>query len=267
MVILFVFGAIVGSFLNVVALRWDLPAGRQVLGNFGGRSACQTCGKTLRWFELVPIFSFFIQKGKCRNCGAKISFQYLIIEIWTGLIFLSIFNLQFLIYKEFSPSFIVHSLLLVVVFCLYIIITIYDLRHKIIPDALVYAAIVLSLIVPLFIVHYSFLDWLAGPILFSFFGSIWLLSRGRAMGFGDAKLALSIGFLLGAALGFSAIILAFWIGAVFGLVYLLISRASPLLRGAKKITMKTEIPFAPFMVIATWLSLIWNLDLWHVSLF
>ncbi len=242
-VILFVFGAIIGSFLNVVGLRWDNK-------NFGGRSACQTCGKTLRWFELVPIFSFFIQKGKCRNCGAKISFQYPLVEIFTGLVFVTV------------------PLWMLPVFCIYIIILIYDLHHKIIPDELVYAAITLGLIYALFnLPTYSTLDWLAGPILFTFFGLIWLLSRGRAMGFGDAKLGLSIGLLLGASAGFSAIVLAFWIGAAFGLIYLLVSRISPLLRGVKKITMKTEIPFAPFIILGAWLSLIFNLDLLHVSSF
>lgn len=243
MVIFFVLGAIIGSFLNVVALRYNSGL------SLGGRSSCASCSKTLCWWELVPILSFLFLRGKCSSCQTKISWQYPVVELWTGLIFTTVPYI-------FLP-----------VFCLYIVITIYDLRHKIIPDGLVYASIILSLLIPLFIIHYSLLDWFAGPILFAFFASIWLVSRGRAMGFGDAKLSLSVGLLLGAAVGFSAIILAFWLGALSGITLLSWSRLNPLLRGVKKITMKSEIPFAPFIIVGAWLALILHLDLLHVSLF
>ena len=255
-VILFVFGALVGSFLNVVGLRWNSGL------TLGGRSACASCNKTLRWWELVPIVSFLWLRARCARCRAKISWQYPAVEILTGLIFATIYNLQFTIFNKF---------ILLLVFCIYIVIVIYDARHKIIPDNLVYSAIVLSLIISVlrFIwdLDIGIWDLAAGPILFIFFASIWLISSGKAMGFGDAKLGLSIGLLLGAAAGFSAIIIAFWVGALFGVAYLLISRLSPLLSGAKKITIKEEIPFAPFMVMGAWVSLIFNLDLLHVSLF
>ncbi len=242
--ILFVFGVIFGSFLNVVGTRFN--SGVSLMG----RSFCPKCGHELRWFELVPIFSYLFQRGRCRICRVKISPQYPIIEIFTGLIFLSIFNLQFSIYNK---------IILLLVFSIYIVIAVYDLRHKIIPDLLVYLSIVFGLIVPLFIVHYSLLDWLAGPILFLFFGMLWLVTQGRAIGFGDAKLALSIGLLLGGAWGFSAVIMAFWIGAAVGIFAMIFSR--------KKITMKSEIPFAPFLILGAWLALVFNLDLLHVSLF
>jgi prepilin signal peptidase PulO-like enzyme (type II secretory pathway) len=261
MVILFVFGVAIGSFLNVVALR--LNSGLSILG----RSGCASCGRALSWWELMPILSFFILRGKCRECHAKISWQYPLVELWTGLIFISIYNLQFSIYKEFSPDFIVHCSLLLVIFSIYIVITIYDIRHKIIPDQLVYLSVILSLIVPLSIVHYSLLDWLTGPILFLFFASIWLVSKGRAMGFGDAKLALSLGLLLGAQAGFSATILSFWIGAIFGLTAIIYGWLNPLLSRVKKFTMKSEIPFAPFLILGAWLSVVFQLDLLHVSLF
>ena len=241
-VILFIFGTIVGSFLNVVGLRWDTK-------NFGGRSACPSCSKTLRWFELVPILSFFIQKGKCRNCGTNISYQYPVIEILTGLIFVTV---------PWS---------MLVIFCLYIVILIYDFRHQIIPDPLVYSAIVLSLIYALYNLQtYTLLDFLSGPILFIFFGSIWLLSGGRAMGFGDAKLGLSVGLLLGAAQGFSAIVLAFWIGASFSLLYIFLCKTG-FLKNTKELTMKSEVPFAPFIILGAWISVMFDLNLLHVSLF
>src|SRR3989344_3994814 len=149
-VILFVFGTVVGSFLNVVGLRWNAK-------DFGGRSKCPKCGKTLKWYELIPVFSFLFLRGKCYKCSGKISWLYPIVEIWTGLIFATV------------------PLIFLPVFCLYIVIT-------------------LSLI-------YGYENWFVGLLLFSFFASIWFLSRGRAMGFGDAKLALSIGLLLGLSQG------------------------------------------------------------------
>ncbi|MBI2065601.1 MAG: prepilin peptidase [Candidatus Zambryskibacteria bacterium] len=246
-VILFVLGAVVGSFLNVVGLRWD--------SSILGRSKCPYCHKTLEWWELIPIVSFFLLRVKCSKCRAGISWQYPLIEIWTGLIFLSIFNLEFSIFNK---------LITTIIFCIYIVITIYDLRHKIIPDSLVYSAILLSVISRWLSVS-STLDWLAGPIIFTFFAFIWLLTRGRAIGFGDAKLGLSVGLLLGAAEGFSAIILAFWIGAVTSLFYIFLNK-SGFLKDSKKLTIKSEIPFAPFIIIGAWVSLIFNLNLLHVAL-
>ena len=247
LVLLFLLGTVVGSFLNVVGLRWDSPRHDGAWSNFGGRSICPNCFKVLRWFELVPILSFLIQKGRCRNCGTRISYQYPLIELWTGLIFVTV------------------PYIFIPVFCIYIVITIYDLKHKIIPDPLVYSAILLS-VVSRWLSVGSTLDWLAGPILFAFFASIWFLSRGRAMGFGDAKLGLSVGFLLGAAQSFSAIVLAFWIGALGSLAYLLLHKTG-FIKKAKKLTMKSEIPFAPFIILGAWLALVFDLDIFYVALF
>lgn len=239
-VILFIFGLIVGSFLNVVGLRWNSGI------SLGGRSFCGTCGKTLRWHELIPVLSYFWQGGRCSKCRSKISPQYPLVELWTALIFVTV------------------PYIYLPVFCIFIVITIYDLRHKIIPDSLVYTAILLSFLLRI-IIPSTAGDWIAGPALFSFFALIWFLSRGRAMGFGDAKLALAIGWLLGAGGGYEAVVLAFWAGAAFGIISILLSRITPLLRGAKGITMKSEIPFAPFLVLGVWLSLILNIDLLNAT--
>lgn len=248
-VILFVFGAIFGSFLNVWGLRLNSGMTLQ------GRSHCPSCNKKLSFLELVPIVSYIALWGRCRTCRARIPIQYLLVEILTGLIFVSL------------------PLVYLPVFSLFIVIVIYDVRHKIIPDTLVYTAILLSFVYR-WLSTGTTLDWLVGPILFSFFALIWFLSRGRAMGFGDAKLVLAVGLLLGAIQGFSAIVLSFWIGALYGIL-LMASRFLPLLSGSKKITiidqarigMKSELPFAPFIILGAWLSVIFQLDLLHVSLF
>lgn len=245
-IFLFVLGTIIGSFLNVFALRWNTGL------KLGGRSSCSTCNTQLKWWELLPVLSFFVLRGRCSKCGAKISWQYPIIEIWTGLVFATLPGI---------------NIFLLLTFSLYIAISIYDVRHKIIPDGMVYLSIFFAFIYRFLQTGNTSVDWLAGPILFCFFGAIWAISRGRAMGFGDAKLALSIGLLLGGAVSFSAIVLAFWIGAAYGLVTIGVSRITPLLRGSKFITMKSEVPFAPFIILGAWLAEIFRLDLFHVSLF
>ncbi len=250
-VILFVFGTVIGSFLNVVGLRWNSGL------TLEGRSHCQSCSRKLSWWELVPILSFLSSLGHCRQCGARISWQYPLIEMVTGLVFVTIYQLALALLP---------TLILGLVACLFVVIVIYDLRHKIIPDELVYASIFLSFIFRL-LVGGTTLDFLAGPILFAIFGGIWWVSRGRAMGFGDAKLVLSIGLLLGAANGFSGIVVAFWIGAIYGIGLIIFGHLKPLLSVGKRITMKSELPFAPFIILGAWLGLIFDLDLLHVSFF
>ncbi|MBX4195660.1 prepilin peptidase [Candidatus Parcubacteria bacterium] len=235
---LFVLGAIVGSFLNVVGLRY-----RSGL-SLGGRSSCASCASELRWWELLPVASFFFLRGRCSRCKTPISLQYVSVEIFTGLVFATL------------------SYLYWPIFALYIVIVIYDFRHKIIPDQLVYGAIFLSLLFR-FYTGGGTIDWLSGPVLFALFGLGWLLSRGRALGFGDAKLALSVGLLLGGAYGLSAIVLSFWIGTAVTLPLMLFGK----IFSAKRITIKSEIPFAPFMVAGAWVSLVFHLDILHVLSF
>lgn len=250
-VILFVLGTIVGSFLNVLALRYN--SGVSLMG----RSHCSSCGKTLGIVDLVPILSFFFLKGRCRSCQSRVSWQYPLVELWTALVFVTIFNPTISWLSNF---------LILLVFSLYITIVVYDIRHQVIPDGLVYASILVSFVFR-FIEGGEGIDYLAGPILALIFALIWLLSRGRAMGFGDVKLVTSVGLLLGGAYGFSAIILAFWLGAGFGLGWLILTHLSPLFRRGKRITIKSAIPFAPFIVLGAWFGLIFQMDLLHVSLF
>lgn len=253
---LFIFGTIVGSFLNVVALRWGTGE------TLEGRSNCVSCHKKLSWYELVPVLSFIFLRGKCRGCGARISWQYILIELWTGLVFVSVFS----VIKPLDLLTTLYYLLFITIFCIYIVIFIYDWYHKIIPDELVFSSIFLGLLIPLFFIDYSLLDWFAGPILFSLFGLIWLLSKGRAMGFGDAKLGLSVGLLLGAVQGFSAIVLSFWIGALGALIFISLNKFG-FIKDAKGLTMKSEVPFAPAIIMGAWLSFIFNLNIINVALF
>jgi len=210
----FVFGTIIGSFLNVVILRQEKKS-------LNGRSECPNCHKKLTWYELIPVLSFLFLKGKCKKCKQNISWQYPLVEIVSGTLFLLIFNSQFTTFKQFSMS--QSSILqffdlmsLWVIFSLLIIIFVYDLYNKIIPDLWVFlfSGIALFRFFILSFDGFGFLSifW-AGPILAFPFIFLWIVSKGKWLGLGDAKLALGIGWFLGLIKGSSAIILGVWLGA------------------------------------------------------
>lgn len=255
LIFIFLLGIIVGSFLNVVIYR--LNTGRKATK---GRSICMTCNHNLRWYELIPIFSFLIQSGKCRRCVSNISHQYPVVEFITGLIFVFV-ALKFLpVFYASVYLYIILSILFFSIFSLFIVMTVYDLRHKIIPNKLVYAFIVLSF-VSIFINFYpignmfilpTWVALLSGPVIALPFVLIWVLSKGRLMGLGDGKLMLGIGWMLGLSSGLFAVILAFWIGTVFSIILMLLSKG--------KVSMKTEIPFAPFLIISTLATFFFDLN-------
>ncbi len=253
LILTFIFGVIVGSFLNVVALRFNTGMG------LGGRSKCMSCGTSLTWRELVPLFSFLFQKGACRKCKSKISWQYPLVEFIAGAIFVLIF----FAYPPLDLLTATVTLFQVIIGCLLVVISIYDIKHKIIPDSFVYSFAGISLL-SLFVggsswFHIPTLEMLlAGPLLALPFALLWLLSRGTWMGLGDAKLTLGIGWLLGLSAGINALILAFWIAAACSVIWLLSFR--------KKFKPRTEIPFGPYLIVGLYLVLIFHLQVIDVHL-
>ncbi len=247
----FILGTIIGSFINVVVLRHK--TGRS---SVTGRSQCFSCGKKLFWYELVPIFSFLFLKGRCLDCNSSISYQYPIVEFITGL---SFFGISWKI--GLSSSLPLYLLIASVL----IAISVYDFKHKIIPNGMVFIFDFLALMA-LFVSQGFYASFsmpglynlLAGPILFSFFAFLWIISSGKWMGFGDAKLALGVGWVLGFSGGISSIIMAFWIGAIWSLSMLALQKLKISHFG---LTIKSEIPFAPFIIIAFFLQFFtgWNL--------
>jgi prepilin signal peptidase PulO-like enzyme (type II secretory pathway) len=243
----FILGTLIGSFLNVVALRYNTGM------TLNGRSKCFSCGKNLTWHELIPIFSFLFQWGKCKKCKSKISWQYPVIESVAGILFVMIFYV-------FPPVTVLASfdtIFYIFITCLLLIITIYDIKHKIIPDPLVYTFAVvafarlfispdLSFAIP------SVSALLAGPVLALPFALMFWLSKGTWMGFGDAKLVLGIGWVLGIFSGISAIVLAFWIGAIVSVIWMYIV--------FKKLKSKQEIPFGPYLILGMYLVLLFNIQ-------
>src|SRR5574343_181515 len=145
-IFIFCLGCIIGSFLNVVIYRFN--SGKTL----GGRSMCMTCSKTLAWYELIPVISFLFQKGRCNTCSTKISHQYPVVEFITGAMFASVaYYFSSILYYDFI-QYVVLVTLYSMIFSLFIVISVYHMRHKIIPDSLVYMFSFLAF-VSMFIKH------------------------------------------------------------------------------------------------------------------
>ena len=252
-VIFFVLGLIIGSFLNVLIFRLNTKR------SLGGRSACMSCQKKLFWYELVPLVSFLTLRGRCRSCKVKISIQYPVVELVTGFIFAILFlKFQNLFFKDIL-FFLIAYIYYTVLSSIFLVIAVYDFKHKIIPDRLVLIFGAMGFM-GLFFSGFSFyiptiLEFLSGIFVASPFALLWLVSGGRWMGLGDAKLAVPISWLLGFSGALSALVVAFWSGAVVGVALVILSRRTC------KLGMKSEIPFAPFLVFGVFLTIIFNLNL------
>ncbi len=256
-ILFFILGLIIGSFLNVVIFRFN--SGR----SFKGRSGCMTCQNQLSWYELFPVLSFLFLGGRCKNCKAKISIQYPLVELASGLIFALLFlkfqDLFFVDTFVFSISYAYY----VTMFSILLVIAVYDLRHKIIPDMLSLIFAIITFVGLFFFNDYGLyphiptvLEFLSGALLALPFAFIWLISRGAWMGLGDAKLAVGLGWLIGYSRILSGAVMAFWSGAIIGLVLIIFS---------KKHGMKSEIPFAPFLVLGALIAFIFELHLFPVG--
>ncbi len=250
------FGLIIGSFLNVYIYRFH--TGRSL----NGSSHCLSCGTMLRWFELLPVFSYLALRGRCRTCGSYITSRYLLVEVLTAVTYVTLFSV-------FGLSWFL--LLWFILAALLIVIVVYDLYHLIIPDELVVAvgvvvAAMFSLALWPQLNYLTFLVHALGALAtFGFYGGLWRVSNGRWIGFGDAKLALPLAFFLGPLAAFSFVVLSFWVGAAISVVLLALQRL--LKRGQHRLskyglslTMKSEVPFAPFLIIAFLLVAIWQVD-------
>jgi len=249
--IIFLFGLVVGSFLNCLIYR--LETGQSFLR---GRSFCPDCKHKLGFWDLIPVLSFVWLRGRCRYCQKKISLQYPLVEIATGILFVLFvlfFEIRFPIIDIREIGFLIIIPFLVVIF-------VYDLKHFIIPDKVIYPAIVIALIYNL-----QRCDLLGrSHLLFSalgaaaFFGAIVLISRGKWMGIGDIKLAFLMGLVLGFPNILAALFLAFFLGAIIGIGLIIFNRK----------TLKSEVPFGPFLVTGTLAALFWGEAIinWYLNL-
>ncbi|MBU5437507.1 prepilin peptidase [Tissierella sp. MSJ-40] len=249
-ILIFLYGTIIGSFLNVCIYR--TPRGESVVFP---RSHCPKCSTPLKWYDLIPVFSFITGRGKCRYCREAISLQYPVIEILNGILYLIIY-LKF----GFTIEFFFYS----IIFSVLIVITFIDLEHMIIPDILI------VLIISFTILH-KFASYILynkspellnsiGGLIFSsiLFIMIILVSKG-GMGTGDVTLIGSLGFILGIKNIFLTIFLSFILGAIISIILLI----------TKIKNKKDPIPFAPFIILAFFIVLFWgdNILFWYTNKF
>jgi leader peptidase (prepilin peptidase)/N-methyltransferase len=289
-VTLFIFGIIIGSFLNVVTMRYELLGSILATKKIGGRSHCPKCMTTLRWYELLPIFSFILQRQKCRHCEYRLSWQYPVVELLTGILTAAI---PLTLYARFDVLFTAAgggSLVWFYALCglwliaayTFVVLSIIDLKYTIIPDAanillgLIGVAVVAikathTAVVPyagsflknysVFLsVHDSFLvqALYAAGVGAVLFGGIILLTRGRGMGLGDLKLVIPIGLLVGWPDAVLVIALSFIIGAF----------VSVFLMSFKQKSFKDGVPFGPFLAVAVFVTMFFGEAImsWYFSL-
>lgn len=256
---IFIFGTIIGSFLNVVIIR--LAAGRSFIS---GRSCCQQCGRVLGWGDLLPLISFAFLGGRCRYCREKISWQYFGVELATGLGFVLIVWWRLL--EQSMPLSEVISLWPVflrdgLLFSFLIIIFVYDLRWEMILDKVAIPAIVIITALNLLLLGYSVSNvLLAGAVGGLFFWLQYVVSRGRWIGDGDIRM----GVLMGVALGWPNVIIALALAYIVGAVIAIALVVS----GQKK--MSATIPFGTFLATATFVAALYGNQLstwyWHLIL-
>lgn len=268
--LLFCLGLAFGSFLNVITLRYSPDSGFYHKEHFTGRSHCPHCHKILSWYELIPLASYMIQLGRCRVCQKRLTVQYPIVELTSGLMFLYIPLVIKNLFTFTGPNYAWYwgaaSFIWIVAFLFLLAAFIIDIRHYVIPNSVnitllavsiiwigigiymgafsdIYKASFLkqfSVIFPSFqsmIVNHIF----GAVVALLFFLAIFIFSRGRAMGMGDVKLMGVLGLLFGWPDIIPIMFLSFIIGAA----------VSVLLIASGKKKMTDKVPFGPFIVIAT----------------
>ncbi len=221
-----ILGLIIGSFLNVVILRINTGKG------LGGRSQCFSCNRQLRWYELIPVVSYLVQRGRCTQCRSRISVQYMLVELITALLFVGV-ALQLSVLEQ--P---VTFILWLILISAGMVIAVYDIYHQVIPEwpLVVFMAASIAL-------GMHGLGFLLVPLPFFI---LWALSKGRLMGFGDVEIMAAMGALLGVVAGAEAVIIAFWIACIVILPWYGVQKL-------RKKHVSNKIAFGPFLLVATYL--------------
>jgi prepilin signal peptidase PulO-like enzyme (type II secretory pathway) len=238
--LIFFLGASVGSFINVLIYR--LPKKEKITFS---RSMCPNCFHQLSFLDLIPIFSFLFLKGKCRYCGKKISFQYPLVELATGFLFLfsfislltsfKIYNLEFFLYLLKNWLFITGM----------IFVFVYDLKYMLIEDKVVIPLIILILILN-FLTKSSFSSTIFGGFLGWFFFYLqYFLTKKRGIGEGDLILGVLIGIMFGWPKVLIAIFISYLIGGIISLFLLIVGKK----------TLNSKVPLGPFLAIGSLLTL------------
>lgn len=259
--LIFFIGSCVGSFMNVVVIR-------SLLGQtwLWGRSRCDTCQRTLAWYELIPLVSFLALGGKCRTCKKEIDIMHPVVEVLTGSLFVWWWLIGFAFFQlGTQPLQAIQALFWLCIGIAFVAILISDLVAYIIPDWTLLWIFFSTLAYRLLLVGvgiYNPADFaramLLGFVFLLFFLSLWLITKGKGMGFGDVKFVFVLGVLLGWPNGLVAVSIAFLSGAVVGVGAMILAGKNG----------KTALPFGPFLVAGAIVALVWgeNLVQWYQGL-
>jgi len=238
-ILIFVLGLIVGSFSNVCIYR--IPRNESVIYP---ASHCPKCRTKIKPVDNIPLLSYILLKGRCRNCGSKISIQYPVVEFLTGLIYL-------IIYLIYGLS--IQSLVYIILSSALIIIAFIDLQEQIIPDIISLPGIVVGLILSFIVPYISFINSALGALvgggiilIIAWVGSI--IFKKEAMGGGDVKLTAMIGAFLGWRYTIISLFLGFFLGALTGIVLIM----------TKIKKREDDIPFGPFIALGSIITLLWG---------
>jgi len=247
-VLIFILGLIVGSFSNVCIYR--IPRNESIIYP---ASHCPKCRSKIKPVDNIPLLSFILLKGRCRNCKSKISIQYPVVELLTGLIYL-------IIYLAYGLS--IQTLSYIILSSALIIIAFIDLNEQIIPDVISLPGIVVGFILSFFINYISFVDSALGIavgggiiLIIGLGGSV--IFKKEAMGGGDVKLAAMIGAFLGWRYIVISLFLGFFLGALAGIVLIL----------SKIKSREDAVPFGPFIVLGSFITLLWGEKIitWYIG--
>jgi leader peptidase (prepilin peptidase)/N-methyltransferase len=225
-IIVFIFGIMIGSFLNVVIYR--IPNGESIVFP---ASKCQSCQTALKWYHNIPIFSWIALGGKCGFCKEKISAQYPIVELLTGIIFIALyFKLGLVWYLPFIAASFAALLALVMI----------DFKYMAVPDNVNFAALIFALVQPEFLMALLYASIAAGGLyLIGLLSS--LIARKQAMGGADVIVAGTMGALL----GFPNFFVALFLSALLAMIPALIWR-------------EKGVPFVPFLALATFIVYLYH---------
>jgi leader peptidase (prepilin peptidase) / N-methyltransferase len=244
----FIFGAAIGSFLNVCIFR--LPAQISIIKP---SSRCPHCEKAIRFYDNIPLISFFILRGKCRNCGKKIHWRYPLVELVSAL-------LSVLLFLKYGPT--LNFLIFFFFTAVLIVITFIDLDHQIIPDILTLPGIPIFFSLAVFVEKIPWPEALiglliGGGVLFTIAFVYELLTKREGMGGGDIKLLAMIGGFLGWKSLIFILLFSSLFGAVIGIAAMII----------KKQDTKYAVPFGPFLSAAAIAYLFWGTEFMRFLLF
>jgi len=238
-ILIFILGLIVGSFSNVCIYR--IPKSESIVYP---ASHCPKCHSKIKPVDNIPLLSFILLKGRCRNCKSKISIQYPIVELVTGLIYL-------IIYLIYGLS--IQTLVYIILSSALIIIAFIDLNEEIVPDVISLPGIVIGFILSFFVPYISFINSALGIVVgggiilvIGLAGSV--IFKKEAMGGGDVKLAAMIGAFLGWRYIVISLFLGFFVGALAGIILIL----------SKIKNREDAIPFGPFIVLGSFITLFWG---------